>query len=252
MRWLADRIWLNLKSRYHFRRSFWMHAFLMLVNDFLWVLILSLLFTGVGDIGGLSRSEYLATYSYAMLVFGTVMFPFGGVRKLWEKIADGSLDRLMLTPRSSLLNTVTSEVNISALGDLMAGTLGLLFFRPPLRLLLFLPASALVFFSFMLITNSLHFFVEDYSGKLQHHLWIFVLTGGMWPVMLLPQPLRFMAYYVFPGGTIFFYAVEQAFAGGWAPQLWLLAAIFPLVALILWKLGLKRYTSTGLGINVRA
>jgi len=250
MKWLADRIILNIKSAYHFKKSFYTQVISMFLNNMIWLLLISLLFTQVSDIGGFNRTRYLVAYSYATLVYAITSISFGGVHRVWEYIVEGSLDRFMVTPKSPLLMALTARINVYALGDLTQAILILIFLKAPLRLLLFLPASFAIFLSFLVIVNSLYFFIEDITGQIHRQLWLTLLTFGMWPIMILPQPLKFFTYYIIPGGITFFYATENAYTGGWAPQLWLLAIIFPLIAGIMWKLGLKKYTSSNLGVNI--
>ncbi|GEM_PF-3064435 len=250
MRWLVDKLWLNLRSKYYFRRSFYLQAAMMFLNNLLWIAVISLLFARTGSIGGFNRAQYLVVFSYTVLVYGLVFLFFGGLRKIWQYIVEGNLDRFMVVPRNLLINVAISDTRVASIGDISQGLLFLALLGAPLRLLMFLPASFVVAFSFMVIVNSLYFFMRDFTGRVQRQLLHFLISTGMWPVVILQGPLRFFFYYVIPGGTIFFYAVQQAYSGGWAPKLWLLSMVFPVVALAVWRIGLRRYSSSNLGFNV--
>jgi ABC-2 type transport system permease protein len=216
---------------------------------------------GAGEIGGLSRDQFIVYY-LTLIVVNQLTY----AQTNWtvgDAIRSGNFNRLLLYPLPPIYDTVAAE---------LAGKLLMLSFAAPAALamgLLLRPqveisGAALALFAPALLLAWLLRFLGGYSLALlafwttradglltvQDAL-VFLLAGQVAPIALLPGPVQAAAV-VLPFRYMVGFPVEvltgQLTAGeialGFAVQTgW--AAVALALALLLWRRGLRRYSAVG-------
>jgi ABC-2 type transport system permease protein len=243
---------LVLASAMSYRASFLVQVFGMFFNDGAWMLLWSIFFKSFPAVNGWGYHEMIILFAFGTMVYAFCGFPCDGVSELAKYIITGQLDVYLTGPKNVLWSVVISKSEISALGDGLFGFV-LLFFvygLAPLKIAWFLFVAllaAVLFFDFMLILQSLAFWlgdIEDAAKRIVHMLLSFmmypqsVFKGGLKFIMMtaLPAffmitvPTQFIMEFSWAYGAIFFASVIIATVG----------------ALWIFNKGLSRYESGNL------
>lgn len=217
-----------------------------------------LVFANVEEIAGWSRDEILLIAGLSMMSYGlfaTVswnLFEFGD-----RYIIEGRFDRVLLRPISTFAQILCDQFRIPVLSEtaIGAGVVALALRRLDLAFggleWLFIGVTvlcgALIYVFVFAILASVSFHFEDRIGVAPP---VFnMIQLGRWPQEIFPWPIRHLLRWVIPFGFVAFYPVTAllergSFAG--------IAAVAPIVTLgfggltaFFWRLGVRRYESTG-------
>jgi ABC-2 type transport system permease protein len=217
-----------------------------------------LILHSVQGVAGWSSDEIvlivgLTNMSYGM--FATVswnLFEFGD-----RYIIDGRFDRVLLRPLSPWAQVIFDVFRIPVLSETAIG-LGVVIYEARRMGLSFTPldwlfvattalCGALIYLFVFSILASISFHFEDRIGVAPP---VFnLIPSGRWPQEIFPAPIRLLLRWVIPFGFVAFYpATHLLQRTGWRS----LAVISPLVALgfgllssLCWRIGVRRYESTG-------
>ncbi len=247
MRWVVEKLRLNLKSRAYFRKAFLTEMGGMIVNDIFWIFAIVLMFSHAGNIG-MSTLEYLAAFGLSTLAFGLVTSVFGGLFEAYSIISEGEIEKLIIQPRNLLLNLALEGLRVDALGDILVGVF-LIVFTGHRELFLIAPVAFLLMFAFLLFSASLNFFIEDPTGRIERTLLFSMLSFAMWPSFLLPFPFKAVPYFILPGFWLSFGALNATKSTAALAEMLCVTLAWLTIALLTWKAGIKRYeakTSVGM------
>jgi ABC-2 type transport system permease protein len=247
-----------LKVRLAYRGDFLADLFATSLGGVSSIVSAWLILHRVGAVAGWSQPEIflivgLASMSYGL--FATVswnLFEFGD-----RYIVDGRFDRVLLRPLSTWAQVMFDVFRIPVLAETAIG-LGVVIYSVNRLHFEFTPfdwlfvattalsgATIYVFVFSILASVSFHF--EDRIGVAPP---VFnLIPSGRWPQQIFPAPIRFLLRWVIPFGFVAFYPSTFLLQReGWRS----LAAMSPLVAVgfgvlsaFCWKLGVRRYESTG-------
>ncbi len=191
---------------------------------------------------------FLALNAMVVLAWGGVCFFFGGVEGLARTIENGALEPMLSTPRDPLLLVGISESVLPALGDLLQGSLCLLllFYLAPfdmaLRCLLFVGVSTLAFLGLFILTGSLVFFVRRGSA-LAYLLLECNLSLSFYPSGKIFSETGRLFLYLTPAAATALLPMRAIETGsiGLISLSFLAAILFFILAVCVFRLGLKRY-----------
>ena len=222
------------------------------------LLFVILLFARIPELAGWNRNEIFLIYGMSMIsygLFGCVsvnLFEFGE-----RYIIHGRFDRVLLRPASTYWQVLFDSFRIPALSESIIGAgivvwalRGLSLSLTPADLLFALVAvvsGAVIFIAVFSILASISFHFEDRIGVAPP---VFnMITFGRYPQNIFPSALVFLLRWVVPFGFVAYYPAtgilgHEPYAG--------LVVVSPLVALaftalatLCWRLGVRRYESTG-------
>jgi viologen exporter family transport system permease protein len=142
------------------RRSFWIQAGAMILNDAVWVAFWLLFFHKVGEVRGWRSDQVLVLFAILATVSGLAMGLLSNARKLGQLVADGQLDAVLTIPVHPLSYLLVRKVDTALMGDLIFGpVLFIVAGHPtPERTLLYLAGSltgTVVFVSFVVVLGSI-------------------------------------------------------------------------------------------------
>jgi ABC-2 type transport system permease protein len=103
------------------RRSFWVQASAMILNDAAWVAFWVLFFHEVGQVRGWGSDEVMLMFAILATVTGVSMGLLSNARKLGQLVADGQLDTVLTLPVDPLAYLLVRRVDTALLGDLAFG-----------------------------------------------------------------------------------------------------------------------------------
>ena len=187
------------------------------------------------------------TYGVLASAFGLVALLFGNAFNLSEIINQGRLDYYLSLPRPVLLHAVASRTIASGMGDLSYGFLsfaisGQFSWDGLLRFILATILAAVVFASFLILINSLAFWmgmISNLTGLALNAM----ITFGIYPITLFDNYAKLILFTLIPAALIGAVPAEFIRDFSWQSLAELLAGaiIFLLIAVSVFRLGLKRY-----------
>lgn len=254
------RVWLatsraSLIREMEFRGSF----ILGIIRQCLWlgvfILWIEIAFQNTSDIAGWNRGEILTILALSRLIEGIMNVTFiNNVMRTTELVQQGTFDFRLTKPLPTQFSTFFQRISWQSLGQLFSGLILFIYvwWRDPAiftlsHTFLAIPLAGLgivIYYSLLVIIASLAFFVERLNS-----LWAFQnmfsepLTV---PFDIFPKGPRIALTYLLPIAFVVF-VPAQALTGRlqwWQiPVAILIAAIFLTLANIVWRAGLRRYSS---------
>jgi ABC-2 type transport system permease protein len=251
--WLISK--MNYRNEAELKTSFMVQVIGMVVNDAAFLFVWLFFFSAFGTINNWSYNETIALQGYIALTFG-LAFSFGdGARYLAERVHNGIFDNLLLRPKNLYLSIVTSNMQISALGDVLYGLIlfGIyIFVAHPSFLQIFLLLTmaiptTLIFLNIAIICSLVAFFVPD-ADKLSKNLFEVFFSPSFYPSSLYTGAIRFVFFFIIPAIAIGGVPVEIVRDVNIPMYLviWALGIGWTILASFLLKLAVKRYESSNL------
>lgn len=239
----------NLLSAMEYRVAFLSQAIGMIVNDFMYFVIWIIFFDRFNDVRGWELSDMYVTYGVLASSFGLISLLFGNAFNLSEIISKGRLDYYLSFPRPVLLHAVASRMIASGLGDFTYGFLsygfsGYFSWDGLLRFILATLLAAAVFAAFLILIQSLAFWLGIMSNLSALALQA-MLTFGIYPITLFDNYAKLILLTLIPAALMGAVPAEfvRAFTWQTLAQLLVGAVAFLLVAIAVFRLGLRRYES---------
>lgn len=262
VRMVATLYGSRIRSQASFRTSFAtdiLGQVLIVGTEFLelWVILAQ-----VSTLGGMTLPQIAVVYGLGALAFGIGDLFFGEIDGLSAQIKSGRLETLLIRPVPMLLQISSLDLSLRRIGRIVVGlamyvtALGIAGFPPsPATLLLAVLAplaGALLFGALFTMAGALQFWLVDgrefanaftYGGN-------YVATT---PGAVFALPMRAFFTFVIPA-TLVAYAPTLALLDlpgpalipAWAGWLGLPAAALAwIVAGLLWRAGIRRYTGAG-------
>lgn len=220
----------------------------MIVNDGVWIVFWALFFRRIGTIGGWDLDGIILLQSVLTAAGGIALGLLSNARRIGLLATEGGLDPVLTLPTSTLGHVLLRRVEPTNLGDLAFGvTLFLVFGHPtPARAavyVLVVAASATLLTGFLVLTGSLAFFAgRSESGELGFQA---MLLLGAYPVDIFAGTAKVILYTVVPAAfvsTVPARLIQEPDAGRVLTLLGV-AALVGTAALLVFRAGLRRYTS---------
>jgi len=246
---------LHLRAAMEYRRAFWLQVIGMMLNNgafvFFWQIIFHT-FSASFAAMGVKFSEIMLVWALASTAFGAMHILFAGSRELSSYITSGKLDVYLLYPKHPVYTTAISQSHTSAWGDLAYGYLLYFIFVPKsiasfLLFTAFTAMSGVFLAAVMTAANCLSFWWGN-ADDLAQTLFGGLLSFGIYPERIFPAEAKFLLFSVLPVGFYIYLPVRVIMHF----DLWLFLAVAAatalavLLALLAFKLGLRRYESGNL------
>lgn len=256
-RFLSALVATSVKESFANRASFWIQAVGMFVNDAIWIAVWWIFFQRFERLAGWTLTDMVALYAVTANAVGLAVIAGAGVRDLARTIAEGGLDVFLVQPKPALLHAVASKTSASGWGDLVNG-FALLALTGLLRLdtlpwiVLGSVTGAVVFLSAGVMFHSLAFWVGGMQ-TLARQLWEFTITFTLYPERIFPGGIRLLLYTAVPAAFVGWFpsGLLRSLSAEGAVACVASAVVFPVLATVLFHLGLRRYAS-GNRVDVRA
>jgi len=239
----------NLLSIMEYRVPFLMQVVGMMLNDFIYFAIWIIFFDRFKEVRGWGIGDMYITYGVLASSFGLVSMLFGNAFNLSEIINTGRLDYYLSLPRPVLLHAVTSRSMPGGVGDFTYGFLsfaisGQFSWEGLLRFVLATLFAAAVFASFLILVNSLAFWMGIVSNLTSMVVGAMV-TFSIYPITLFDNYAKLVLFTVIPAAFVGAVPAEFIRSFTWQSLAQMLAGavVFLFLAASLFRLGLRRYES---------
>ncbi|NOZ81895.1 MAG: hypothetical protein GXO63_01975 [Candidatus Micrarchaeota archaeon] len=233
----------NILSIISYPKAAFLEITLTILNNFTFVfLVWFLIFSKFENVSGWGFSEAMLLIGSAMLGFGIVMFFFGGLSN-FEKITDGEFDIYFLRPKSIFLQYASDSMELSTLGDVFSGLLILMLSGYGLAEVLFvLSIFCLVFVLFLTVVSGIALIVNAVNPLFLEEMSWMPVNVSTWPSFTLPEILKVILVFLLPGMLMGIIPVEFVAKGEYLGLLVSGILFYCLLAFVLWRTGLKKYT----------
>jgi ABC-2 type transport system permease protein len=216
------------------------------------------LFQRVPQLAGWRFEEVLFLYGFSLIPYGMFnivslnLYDFGN-----NFIIEGKFDRVLLRPISSLFQVLFETFRIESSQEIATGIfcmmyasrhLGLAWTPMKFAMLFFFGACAgIIYVSVFLILTTVSFWFEDRIG-VHPPVWN-VIAFGRYPLSIYSGVVQFFLCWIVPFGLASFYPsvrmLGRTVSPEYAPLVPVVAVVFLTIAISLWNLGTRHYSSTG-------
>lgn len=227
----------------------------MLLNNASFIIQWVILYSIKDNVGGYSFKQVILLWGLAAGTFGFSRFFFKEAFNLSDIINKGKLDTFLIQPKNVLLGCITSSVDVSALGDIIYAYIMLFIYGFSLKafllLTLFTISGGLVLASISIILNSLSFWfgrVEMFANTIGG----LMINFATYPDGIFKGFIKLLFYTVIPIGFVNYIPVRLISNFNIYDFLLVIgvATIIVTLAIIVFNIGLKRYSSSNL-MNAR-
>lgn len=227
----------------------------MILNNACFIVQWVILYSLKENVGGYTLREVLLLWGLAASTFGASRFFFKEAFNLTEIINDGKLDVYLIQPKNVLISSITSSVDVSALGDMLYGFIMLFIYgfsiKNFLLFTLFTICGALTITAVSIIFSSLTFWFGkiDIITNTVNNL---MTSFATYPDGIFKGTIKLLFYTIIPIGFVNYLPVKiiTNFSIFYLLIVILVAILFITIAFIVFYKGLKKYSSSNL-MNVR-
>ena len=247
------------KMRMEYRGDFIISTLTSFAATIFGLLFVFILFNKAKQLANWTFAEELFLYGFSLLPYGMFniislnLYDFGN-----EYIIEGKFDRVMLRPVSTLFQILFEQFRLESMQEIVTGIgamwianhyyLHLHWTAGKLLLLVFWGTCAgIIYVSVFLLLTTVSFWFEDRIG-VHPPVWN-VIAFGRYPLSIYSGAVQFFLCWIIPFGLASFYPSVRLLGRGVTPQYLpfvpVVAAGFLALALFMWKLGTRHYSSTG-------
>ena len=235
--------------------TFLSNVIFMILNNASFIIQWIVLFSIKDNIAGASLKEIMLLWGFASSIFGISRFFFKNAFNLSDIITKGKLDTFLVQPKNVLISTITTDVESSAIGDMIYGFLMLCFYGLTFkRLVLFIFLSicgGLIITSISIIFSSFSFFYAN-SYMLADTVNAVMINTATYPGEIFKESAKIILYTIVPVGLSNYIPVELIMNFNIYLFIVIISVTILLIVLsfIIFNIGLKRYSSSNL-MNAR-
>lgn len=246
-----------LQSAMQYKVSFLLMVtgrFLVAFSGFLGIYFL---FSGFSEIGGYTYGEVLLCFSVMQMSFAIAECVFSGFKSFSAIVKRGEFDRMLVRPRSPILQVLGTRFELGRIGPLLTGIIMLIvgIANCPIRwnpgrvftLLLMIIGGMLLFAGLFMVEATICFFSIEDPGCIN------VLTygakeHGKYPIDVYGKGIMKFCTFVVPYTLIQYYPLQFLLGrtDRWQYALCPVGIVFFLMLCYgFWRFGLRRYKSSG-------
>lgn len=223
----------------------------MVLNNASFIIQWLILFSLKEDVGGYTFNQVLLLWGFAAGTYGFSRFFFKKAFNLSDTINNGKLDVFLVQPKNVLLSSITTDVEVPALGDILYAYIMIFIYKPSiLNLLLYtflIILGSLILTSISVILSSLSFWFNksDIIADTGNSLMVNFAT---YPDGIFKGTVKLLLYTLVPVGIVNY--IPVSLIGSFNINLVLLVIgvtiLLILIAFLVFYRGLKRYSSSNL------
>lgn len=250
-------ILMLIKMQLEYRKAFIISVVGSFLITFLLAISVYFLFEEFNQIGDWNFFEVAFLFGMVYLSFSIAEMFFRGLDHFQNIIKNGEFDRILIRPQNTLVQSMCTEFDFSKIGRIAQSLLILIIavanidiawdFYKVLVFILMNIGCILIFFGIFVLKASFCFWTVDGLEFMN------ILSEGgkkvaQYPIDIYAKWFRLFFTFIVPFGLVNYYPVLYLFgkSDNW---LYGIVPIFTLIFLIpcilIWKLGIKHYESTG-------
>ena len=233
--------------------TFFSNIIFMILNNASFIIQWIVLFSLKDSFGGYQLKEVILLWGLAASTYGVSRFFFSSAFKLSDTITNGKLDAFLVLPKNVLLSVITSDITVSALGDMLYGYIMLIIYGITIKnffvFTILSICGGLILTSISVIFSSLSFYITkaDLISDTANSLMVNFAT---YPDSIFKGITKVILYTVVPVGISTYLPVHTIIDFNIYSFLIVivLAIVFVTIAYMVFNRGLKKYSSSNLMI----
>lgn len=246
-----------IKTQLEYRKAFVISVIGTFMVTFLLTVSIYFLFEQFGSIGGWGFYEVAFLFGMSYLNFSLAEMSVRGLDHFEDVIKKGEFDRILIRPRSMLMQSACMEFDLSKIGRAFQSIVILIIAIVNLniewsfyKVLVFLFMNIgcfLIFFGTFILKAAFCFWTIDGLEFMN-----IIAEGGkkvaQYPIDIYAKWFRVFFTVIVPIGLVNYYPTLYLFgkSGAWYYGLFpLFTIIFLMVCIAVWRIGVKHYESTG-------
>lgn len=233
------------------KTTFISNIIFMILNNSSMIVQWIVLFSIKDNFGGYTLKHVILLIGISSSLYGFAHFFFEKSFKLSETINSGKLDAYIVQPKNILLSTITSDIQVSALGDLSFGLIAYFIYGFTIQSFilycLFTITGGIILVCISVILHSLSFWFSnaDAGADTFNGMMINIST---YPDSIFKGIVKWLLFTIIPVGIANYIPVKVIVS--FNPYLLLInvgvCLLFILLAFTIFYRGLKKYSSTNL------
>ena len=242
----------NFKNEKALRLSFGLQIIGMIINNLAFYVIWIYFMKAIGETNGWNVLDTVGLLSVSIFSFGASHVLFGGISELPDKVIKGSFDSMLTKPKSLYFRILNQRFNVSAIGDLLQGSIGIIIYialaQPDIKqiiiLLVMLPPAIIIMAAFNLIADCLIFWFPQ-SENLNKAFVDLIMLPSTQPITLLGGFMHFMYIFMIPAMLLAGLPMQALKDANMLliPLAYVIAILWYLLSRYILKRALRRYES---------
>lgn len=248
---------IHIRSVMQYKLSFFLTIigqFLVSFNVFLGILFM---FSRFSQVDGFTYSEILLCFSIMLMEFSLAECVARGFDLFPTTVRKGEFDRILIRPRNEILQILGSSFELTRIGRMLQAVVMFVYgiancgaswdFLKILTVVFMLLGGMALFFGIFLIYAALCFFTLE-GLECMNIFTDGAREYGKYPIGIYGKPVLKFCTYVVPYALVqyypFLYLIDRVHEPFYI-FIPLLAILFLVPCLILWKIGVRHYKSSG-------
>lgn len=253
---------VSIRGQMQYRVSFLMQTFGQFIINVVDFVAIWALFARFGTLGGWTLAEAAVLYGLVHSEWGLTDLTGQGLDAFGAMVKSGDFDRLLVRPRTALLQLAGQELTIRRLGRLLQGVLvlawglwalGIEWTAAKALLLLLAFAGGWCLFTGLLVFQATMCFWTTETIEIMNAFTYGGCETGRYPMTIFGRKFRTFFTFVVPLACVTYFPVcaildKPILFGfpGWFPWISpLLGMLFLAVSVHVWRFGVGHYQSTG-------
>ena len=226
----------------------------MILNNASFIVQWIVLYSLKDNIGGYTLNNVLLLWALASSSYGISHFFFKKAYSLSDTINTGKLDAYLVQPKNVLISSITSDVETSAIGDMLYGLILVIFLRPNIKMfllfILFSIVGGISLTAISVISNSLSFWFQK-SDLLADRINSLMTNFATYPEGIFKGITKILLYTIIPVGIVNYIPIQvmNDFNINLLLVCIIVSVILVLLSFVIFYKGLKRYSSSSLMIS---
>lgn len=223
----------------------------MILNNSCFIVQWVILFSLKDEIGGYTIKQVLLLWGMAAGTFGFAHIVFHKAFEISDLIINGKLDTFLVQPKNVFLSVITSDSEISSIGDLIYGYICLIIYGITIQnfilFTMFVILGGIILTAFTSILGSLSFWIVK-GDILADSLSSVMINLATYPGTIFKDFVKLILYTVIPVGIANYLPVEMIISFSLSKFLIVLGVAIgiSILAFTIFYKGLRRYSSSNL------
>ena len=226
----------------------------MILNNASFLIQWFILFSLKDNVGGYEFKQILVVWGMAAGIYGISRFFFYKSFSLSDIINQGKLDAYLVQPKNVLINVITSDVDISAIGDIIYGYLMIFIYGVTIQnfflFTLFIICGGIMVSAISVILSSLSFWFNK-SDVITDTINTLIVNFATYPDGIFKGITKIILYTIVPVGLANYLPVNVLINFNFKLTLVILGItlMFLIFSFFIFNKGLKKYSSSNLMIS---
>ena len=248
---------IQVKTLLEYKKSFVFSIIGQIISSFFSLISIYFLFNKFGNIEGFTFENVLICFIVSYIGFSAAECFFRGFDQFDKMISNGEFDRILTRPRGLIFQVLASKIEFEKLGKLIAAflTLIILLYANPellkldkiITIILMILGTIIIYASLFIMKGGICFFTTQ-SLEIMN-----IFTDGardltQYPLSIFHKYIRNFFTYILPLAFVNYFPLLYVI-GKVENKIYIISPIISILFIIpcyiIWKIGVKKYKSTG-------